>query len=108
MTTRQIALWGYRARQLQEIPYLQRARAELGTLPGPLAPPAAFLRRFSCRRDKLGPPYRRAFVKHLTLSLFIAAAYSSAQSLPSPEKQAGMQADLAGKIDAMQKQAQVM
>jgi aminobenzoyl-glutamate utilization protein B len=40
--------------------------------------------------------------------MFLAAAIASAQTKVAPEKEASMKADLAGQIDGMKKQAQVM
>src|SRR6185436_2526548 len=42
------------------------------------------------------------------LALLFAASCALAQPKASPEKEAAMKADLAGQIDAMKKQAQVM
>jgi aminobenzoyl-glutamate utilization protein B len=49
---------------------------------------------------------KSAFISFLTLGCFAACA--SAQSAITPEKEASMKADLAGQIDSMKKQAQVM
>src|ERR1041385_117529 len=47
-------------------------------------------------------------MRKLLLSVFLAACCAMAQPKISPEKEAAMKADLAGQIDAMKKQAQVM
>src|SRR6476646_4602650 len=52
-------------------------------------------------------------LRRFTLPLFLAAGglapvYGQAQTKARPEKEAAMKADLAGQIDAMKKQAQVM
>jgi len=47
-------------------------------------------------------------IPKLSLTLLIAALCASAQPAVTPEKEAAMKADLAGQIDAMKKQAQVM
>jgi aminobenzoyl-glutamate utilization protein B len=47
-------------------------------------------------------------VRKLLVSVFFAVSYTSAENAPSVAKQAGMEADLIGKIDGMKKQAQVM
>jgi aminobenzoyl-glutamate utilization protein B len=44
----------------------------------------------------------------LCFSIFLAAALASAQTKVAPEREAAMKADLAGQIDGMKKQAQVM
>jgi aminobenzoyl-glutamate utilization protein B len=46
--------------------------------------------------------------RFLILSLLLAASVASGQSTVSPEREAAMKADLAGRIDRMAKQAQVM
>src|SRR4051812_48524530 len=50
---------------------------------------------------------RRAVLIFAT-SIILSVCTAFAQTKPSPEKEAGMKADLAGQIDAMKKQAQVM
>lgn len=47
-------------------------------------------------------------MRKLLVSVFFAVSYTSAQNAPSVAKQAGMEADLIGRIDGMKKQAQVM
>src|ERR1043166_5420180 len=47
-------------------------------------------------------------MRKLLLSVFLAACCAIAQPKITPEKEAAMKADLAGQIDAMKKQAQVM
>jgi aminobenzoyl-glutamate utilization protein B len=47
-------------------------------------------------------------MRKLALSLLLGAACAVAQPKVAPEKEAAMKADLAGQIDAMKKQAQVM
>src|SRR5437868_13425399 len=47
-------------------------------------------------------------MRKLALLLALGALAAFAQPKASPEKEAGMKADLAGQIDAMKKQAQVM
>jgi aminobenzoyl-glutamate utilization protein B len=47
-------------------------------------------------------------MRKLALSLLLGAACALAQPKVAPDKEAAMKADLAGQIDAMKKQAQVM
>src|ERR1700730_30817 len=47
-------------------------------------------------------------VRNVLVSVFFAVSYTWAQNAPAVAKQASMEADLIGKIDGMQKQAQVM
>jgi aminobenzoyl-glutamate utilization protein B len=47
-------------------------------------------------------------MRKLALSLLLGAAVALAQPTVAPDKEAAMKADLAGQIDAMKKQAQVM
>jgi len=49
---------------------------------------------------------RKLFPK--LLSMFAIALTAAAQNQMSPERAAGIKADLAGQIDSMKKQAQVM
>src|SRR5580692_11072390 len=44
----------------------------------------------------------------MTLLFWLAGGMALAQKMPAPEKEAAMKADLAGQIDGMKKQAQVM
>src|SRR5690242_7514950 len=48
------------------------------------------------------------FMRKLSLSLLLGAASTLAQTPATPGKEAAMKADLAGQIDSMKKQAQVM
>src|ERR1700681_1587011 len=47
-------------------------------------------------------------VRNVLVSVFFAVSYTWAQNAPAVAKQASMEADLIGKIEGMQKQAQVM
>src|SRR2546429_7284983 len=47
-------------------------------------------------------------MRKLALYLLLAAACALAQPKVAPDKEAAMKADLAGQIDAMKKQAQIM
>src|SRR5277367_1280711 len=51
---------------------------------------------------------KESHMRKYSVALLLSAACLSAQSKASPEKEAGMKADLAGQLDGMKKQAQVM
>src|SRR5579883_641693 len=50
----------------------------------------------------------RIFVKKISFAILASALALFGQNKVTPEREAGMKADLAGQIDGMKKQAQVM